>query len=160
MGAKYIMICYRKATIDDLEQLVRLRLEFLREIQGGKSAEQEAEVRQAFESYLRTAMARKEFIAWVACDGEQIVGTSGLCFCMLPPSHKNVTGRAADILNMYTQSNYRNRGIATNLFKKITDEAVSLGYKNLFLHATEKGKPLYLKFGFKCTDNEMVLNVE
>jgi GNAT superfamily N-acetyltransferase len=58
-------------------------------------------------------------------------------------------------MNMFTSPNYRNRGIGTALFKKIVDEAKQLGYKKITLYATEMGRPLYEKYGFKDVHNAM-----
>jgi GNAT superfamily N-acetyltransferase len=63
-------------------------------------------------------------------------------------------------MNMYTQPNYRKQGIAMYLFAQMIAEAKRLGYQKLCLHATEKGKPLYRKYGFRGTNDEMILNLE
>ena len=58
-------------------------------------------------------------------------------------------------MNMYTFPNYRNRGIGAELFKRIVDEAKQLGYKKITLNASDMGRPLYEKFGFKNVNNGM-----
>lgn len=154
------MFEYRKANINDVAELVRLRIEFLKEAHNIESENNDPDLERSLTNYFNGTLNNNSFIAWLALDKNEIVGTSGLCFYTLVPSERNLTGKVAYIMNMYTQPNYRNKGIATYLFQKMIDEAKSLGYKKLALHATEKGKPLYLKCGFKVTNNEMMLNLE
>lgn len=154
------MIEYRNANKNDIDELVRLRIEFLKEAQNIESDSNDPSVKISLVNYFSSTMNNNSFIAWLALDKNKIVATSGLCFYTLPPSYKNLTGNIAYIMNMYTQPNYRKKGIATFLFEKMIDEARRLGYKKLCLHATEKGKSLYIKYGFKDTNDEMILNLE
>ena len=55
------------------------------------------------------------------------------------PTHHNPSGNKAYIMNMYTNPKYRRKGIAISL------------------EATDMGKPLYEKYGFKKMNNEMEL---
>lgn len=152
------MIEYRKASLNDINELVRLRIEFMKELNNIQSGSNDAELKQSLLDYFSRNMPSDSFVAWLAIENDRIVGTSGLCFYTLPPSYKNISGKAAYIMNMYTVPSCRNRGIAAGLFEKVLHEAKSLGYRKVCLHATDMGKSLYLKFGFKETDNEMVLN--
>ncbi len=151
------MIEYRKANIDDVAELVSLRIEFLKEIRNIQTDCNDSEIWKSLAEYFRTNLKNNSFIAWLALDNGRIVATSGLCFYTLVPSSKNLTGKVAYIMNMYTHPNYRNRGIATYLFQKMIDEAKNLDYQKIALHASEQGKPIYCKFGFENTDDEMVL---
>jgi GNAT superfamily N-acetyltransferase len=157
MGGHKI-IKYRKANIEDINELVRLRIEFMKEAMNIDNDQNDQVVRKALVEYFNRTMKDNNFIAWLAIDGSAIVGTSGLCFYTLPPSYKNISGDAAYIMNMYTQPLYRCRGIAASLFEKTVLEAKSMGYKKISLHATEMGKQVYKKFGFKEKDDEMVLD--
>lgn len=153
------MIDYRLATQKDIEALVRLRIDFLEEFQPD-ACEQKTECQKLLHEYFTSAIPRSEFVAWLAEDGGKIVGTSGLSFYSIAPSLKNLTGKIAYILNMYTIPSYRGKGIASALFERIVGEAKNRGYKKILLHATESGRPVYQKFGFKSTDNEMALDLD
>ncbi|MGE5604554.1 MAG: GNAT family N-acetyltransferase [Bacteroidota bacterium] len=153
------MIEYRKTNINDVTELVRLRIEFLKETRNVQTDSNDSEIQKSLTEYFRTTLNNNSFIAWLALADGRIVGTSGLCFYTLVPSYRNLTGKVAYIMNMYTQPVYRHRGIATYLFQKMIDEAQNLGYQKLVLHASEQGRPLYQKFGFKNADNEMILNM-
>jgi GNAT superfamily N-acetyltransferase len=153
------MLEYRKATKEDICELVRLRIDFIREVQNLTKGDDVSDLKQSLIEYFSDAIITNSFVAWLALENNRIVATSGLCFYTLPPSYKNLSGKTAYIMNMYTEPDYRKRGIAMQLFDKICDEAKTLGYKKLCLHATESGKPLYLKYGFKDQSNEMVFSI-
>lgn len=153
------MITYRKATINDIDDLVRTRIEFIKEVQNLETDFDLSSLKESLCNYFTNTIGENAFIAWLALDNNRIVATSGLCFYTLPPSYKNLSGKVAYIMNMYTVREYRNQGIAAHLFQRVIEEARGLGYKKISLHATESGKPLYTRFGFKEKDDEMVLNL-
>lgn len=154
------MIEYRKANLKDINELVRLRIVFLQEMGNKAISSEDENLRKALYEYFEEKVLKNEFAAYLALEKDEIIATSGLCFYTLPPSYKNPTGKVAYIMNMYTSSSYRKQGIAKVLFQKIIEEAQLRGYKYISLHATEKGRPLYLKFGFKDLNTEMTLKIE
>ncbi len=151
------MIEYFKATENDIDELVILRMDFLKEAQGISDNKKDKKLTLSLKNYFIDAFKKKEFISWIAKDNNNIIATSGMCFYTLPPSYKNITGKIGYIMNMYTKPDYRRRGIASDLFKKLIDEADKLGILKLSLHATDAGKPVYLKQGFTEETTEMKL---
>ena len=55
---------------------------------------------------------------------------------------------------------YRKSGMASKLFELIVQEAESLGCTEVFLNATEMGRPIYEKFGFTDIQNDMVYYIK
>ena len=149
------MIIYRKAILTDSEKLAEIRSFFLKEMKNETSEEDRIVFEQANLEYFRKTLCDNTFISWVALDNEVIIATSGLSFSVVPPFPDVLNGKVAYIMNMYTFPNYRNRGIGTELFKKIVDEAKQLGYKKITLNASDVGRPLYEKHGFKDVHNGM-----
>lgn len=153
------MIEYRKANMNDIQELIRLRIDFIQEMQKIEQDSDVKRLRESLQEYFNDKMSYDSFIAWLAEENNTIVGTSGVCFYTLPPSFKNISGNVAYIMNMYTEPSFRNRGIASALFAKAVEEAKCRGYKKISLHATEMGKPIYTRFGFRVSENEMVLDL-
>ena len=149
------MITYRKAVLSDAEKLAEIRSYFLKEMKNETSDEDRIIFEQATLEYFRKALCDNTFISWIALDDKVIIATSGLSFSVVPPFPDVLDGKVAYVMNMYTFPNYRNRGIGTELFKKIVDEAKQLGYKKITLNASNMGKPLYEKYGFKDVHNGM-----
>jgi ribosomal protein S18 acetylase RimI-like enzyme len=154
----------RQAEATDLEVLVDLRLMFLEEVNGGPAPDG---LRESLHGYFTRTLASGEFRAWLAVSNvtrdthaEQIVGTSGLVFMSRPPSHTNLGGRDAYIMNMYTLPACRGRGIGTALFGRVLEHIETSGCEKALLHATEQGRALYEKFGFRVPDSEVEMTLK
>ncbi len=148
------MIEFRKATIEDIDTLAKVRIDFLCE--ANQLTEEEKEVLlTANRQYFTETMADSSFAAWIALDGADIAGTSGITFYKVPPNASCPTGKTAYISNMFTYPCFRKQGIASRLFSLIVDEAKINGYKKVLLNATDMGKPLYARFGFQDTAGDM-----
>jgi GNAT superfamily N-acetyltransferase len=151
------MIDYRTAILTDIDDLISLRMVFLKEVESVYNPKYESEVNSSFSKYLQETIPAESYVSWLAVKDGKIVATSGLSFNTVPPSYGNHTGKEAYIMNMYTIPEYRRKGIARNLFVKTLEEAKKRGVGKIRLHATEKGRPLYLKYGFEERGDEMVL---
>lgn len=58
-------------------------------------------------------------------------------------------------MNMYTAPKYRRQGIAFHTLDLLVKDAREHGITQIALEATDMGRPLYEKFGFKKMENEM-----
>ena len=168
------MIEYRKATVDDAAVLAKYRRMFLSEANQIDSHTNRieshtnridsesalAEMEAANLLYFSAALADGSFVAWLAVDGGEIVATSGLTFSTMPPSFKVPNGKTAYIMNMYTLPSHRRQGVGTELFRRIVGEAVGAGCAKITLSATDMGRPLYEKYGFRDSHGSMVYYVE
>lgn len=154
------MITYRKATLADLEELVRLRIEFLKEVQNVETRQYSEEaLRISLREYLSKSMQNDEFVAWLAIAENEIIATSGLVFFQITPGFTLIDGKIAYILNIYTLPQWRGKGVGKQIFDCILQEAVNRGYKRVSLHASDDGRPVYEKFGFRLTGDEMELSI-
>jgi len=149
----------RRATMDDLETLVTLRLKL--EYEDHPADEQPpAELARALNAYLAEALPSEQMLIWVAEASGKIVATSGLIFFQKPPTEHNPSGQDAYILNMYTLPDWRGQGIATALVQTILAYVRQTPARRIWMYATPAGKPLYEKLGFTVrtrTNTEMDL---
>ena len=150
------MIEYRKATISEIETLTRIRMDFLRDVKNMQNDEDEEILYKSNKEYLAASMADGSFVSWIAIDDGKIIAVSGVSFYTLPPNKSCPTGKTAYISNMYTYPPYRKQGIATKLFGLAVQEAKNNGAIKILLNATTMGRPIYEKFGFKSTEDEMI----
>ncbi|MCL2461477.1 MAG: GNAT family N-acetyltransferase [Defluviitaleaceae bacterium] len=150
------MIEYRRAVLADAEELARIRSVFIAEVNDLEPDDgRVSAMKRANLAYFTSALADGSFIAWLAVHEDEIVATSGLSFSIVPPNFACMDGRVAYIMNMFTFPAYRGQGIATELFARIAEEAKSLGYGKITLNATDTGRPIYEKYGFKDMHGEM-----
>jgi len=154
------MIKYRKATQNDIADLAKIRSKFLLEARDIRTESERDLMEKSNREYFETAFADDSFVAWLALDGDNIIATSGLSFYVVPPTCQCPDGKVAYIMNMTTFPEYRKQGIGTELFRRIVEEAKIRGYKKITLNATNMGRPLYEKYGFKDVVGDMVFYIE
>lgn len=153
-------IIFRKATSADVEDLVRLRMAFLKEVQKPETRQlDDVTLEQILRLYFQKNVENEKFVAWLALHGDEIVATSGLCFFQIAPGFTLQDGKIAYILNIYTLPEWRRKGLGKQIFDHILQEAKSRGYKRISLHASDEGRPVYEKFGFRLTGDEMELQL-
>ncbi|MCL2388495.1 MAG: GNAT family N-acetyltransferase [Defluviitaleaceae bacterium] len=158
-------IIFRKATISDAENLAKTRSLFLLEVADecppAKGIEKAAisKLEAANKAYFEQNLPNNNFIAWIALENDKIVATSGMSFSIVPPNYENPDGKVAYIMNMFTLPTHRKQGLAAELFKRITEEAKHQGYIKITLNATEAGRRVYEKYGFKDVKGDMVFYV-
>ena len=145
----------RQANVGDTEALTALRLRFLQEIGYGGD-----DVSDAVREYFEHSVPTGEFVAWLAQRSGQIVGTSGLVFVRKPPHGRNLTGREAHVMNMYTIPQYRRQGVATALLESIRRFVVDAGVTCIRLNTTVGATRVYHALGFRSDTSEMVLQLD
>lgn len=149
------MVEYRKAQISDIEDLLRIRIDFLIDVKKINSKEEEEKTYKSNKAFLEDYLINGDFVQWIALCENKIVATSSVTFYTLPPTSARPNGKVGYIGNMFTYSEYRNRGIATKLFDLAVKEAKENGCGIVLLDATEMGRPMYEKYGFKKADDAM-----
>lgn len=138
----------RKATIKDIEKLIGLRIDFLREEMGNLSADEETAIRAQLATYFAEQIDR-DFIAVLAEADDRIVSTAFLAMSEKPANPVFITGKTGTLLNVFTYPGHRRKGYATKTVCRIIEEAKKLGVSSIDLSASEAGKPLYEKLGFE-----------
>lgn len=152
-------LLYKKVTIDDLSELVKTRIEVLRAANKLDAAVDMSEVEKQSEDYYKEALQDGTHAAYLVYDGEVFVGAGGVSFFRVMPTYHNPTGNKAYIMNMYTNPDYRRRGIACRTLGLLVEAAKEKGITSICLEATEMGRPLYEKYGFVKMNDEMELPV-
>jgi ribosomal protein S18 acetylase RimI-like enzyme len=147
----------RKATVQDIEEIIRLRLELFKELGEVQSEQEEALVTTATKKYLEESLSNNEFISFLALSNNNVISVSGMVLFKRPPYLDNLKGLEAYILNMYTIPQYRGKGLARKLLENCIEECKKIGVKRIWLHASEDGIPLYKKMGFTFKNSEMEL---
>jgi GNAT superfamily N-acetyltransferase len=144
-------ITFRKLSARELAQFISLRIAQLRE----EGAREELDLVPALTDYYHRHMADGTFVSWLALDGERIIGTSGMSFVEKPPYFSCPTGRIGLLSSMYTDPDYRRRGIAKELLGRVVEEAREYGCGAVQITASDAGVLLYTDFGFVKNGNFM-----
>ena len=95
------------------------------------------------------------FVSWLAFDGENIVGTSGISFVEKPPYFGCPSGKIGLLSSMFMNPDYRRKGIAKELLSSVVNDAREYGCGTVQITASDIGGKLYTDFGFVHNDNFM-----
>ena len=137
-------ISYCKLSEEQLDVFISMRIKQLRE----EGAKEDFDLKPALANYYMRHMADGTFVSWLAFDNEKIVGTSGLSVVEKSPYFSCPSGRIGLLSSMFTDKDYRRRGIAKTLLSHIVDEARRAGCGTVQITASDMGVLLYTDFGF------------
>lgn len=144
-------ITYKKLTEKELDTFIEMRIHQLRE----EGAKEEIDLHPALRDYYERHMADGTFVSWLAMNGEQIVGTSGMSFVEKPPYFGCPSGKMGLLSSMFTAKECRRKGIAKELLSRVVEEARAYGCGTVQITASDMGVLLYTDFGFKMNGNFM-----
>ncbi len=148
---------YKKATIEDIDELVRTRIIVLRAANKlSDDVDMSLVEKESYEYYMR-ALETGEYIAYLVYDNGTFIGAGGVSFYQVMPTYHNPTGKKAYIMNMYTVPEYRRQRIAFHTLDLLVKDAREQGMTQIALEATDMGRPLYEKYGFVKMEDEMEL---
>ena len=150
-------LIYKIASIEDLEVLVKTRIEVLRAANKLDDSVDMSEVEAESRTYYKKALADGSHTAILVFDGDKFADAGGVSYYSVMPTYHNPSGRKAYIMNMYTKPEYRRRGIAFKTLDLLVSDAKNKGIAAISLEATNMGRPLYEKYGFVKMEDEMEL---
>lgn len=142
---------YRKLSEKELDVIIEMRINQLRE----EGAKEDIDLKPALLDYYKRHMKDGTFVSWVALDGNNIIGTSGMSFVEKPPYFGCPSGKIGLLSSMFTNPNYRRNGIAKELLSRIVNEAKQYGCGTIQITASDMGVKLYTDFGFEHNGNFM-----
>lgn len=107
--------------------------------------------------WLARALADGSYRHWIALNSAgRVCGGGGVLLCPWPPNPKDPCPQRAVILNVYTEPEFRKRGIARQVMLAILAWVKKENFRAVNLHASQEGRHLYETLGFEAT-NEMRL---
>ena len=142
---------YKRLTENELDTFIEMRINQLRE----EGSKEDIDLRPALKAYYLRHLADGTFVSWLAFDGEKIVGTSGMSFVEKPPYFACPSGKIGLLSSMFTNPDYRRKGIARELLSRVVKEAKDYGCKTVQITASDMGVKLYTDFGFVHNQNFM-----
>ena len=149
------MIAYQKLTKKELDTFIQMRIRQLRE----EGATEDIDLVPALQDYYNRHMSDGTFVSWLAMDGDRIVGTSGMSFVEKPPYFGCPSGKMGLLSSMFTDPEYRRKGIAKELLSRVVEEARAYGCGTVQITASDMGVLLYTYFGFVKNGNFMQLKL-
>jgi GNAT superfamily N-acetyltransferase len=150
-------ISLREATLDDIPEIVRQRRRMYEDMHYNDAASLESSA-SLNTAYLQKAIPEGSFRHWLAYSGSRAVAGGAVLVVPWPAHPYDLECRRATILNVYTEPEYRRRGIARKLMETMIAWCRKEGFARINLHASEHGRHLYESLGFESS-NEMRLKL-
>ena len=150
-------IIIREGTIADIPEIARQRRRMCEDMNYTDAVALSTMVTVTAD-YLNKAIPEGSFHSWLACDHARVVAGGAVVISSWPAHAYDLECRRATILNVYTEPEYRRRGIARRIMETMIAWCKQQGFGRVSLHASERGRPLYQSLGFEDS-NEMRLNL-
>ena len=135
----------RLATGEDAQHIIELAAIMYRAM--GLDADH-PEWRATADRMIRERNGSDECAVFVSDDGGRVVACGGVTTTIRLPGPGNPTARYGYIQWIVTDPGARRRGHARAVFEAILSWLRERGIRNVELHATPEGEPLYRAFGF------------
>jgi GNAT superfamily N-acetyltransferase len=153
----------RLASVDDIPVITRHRAEMFSDM-GQLPSTLYADLVTKSGAYLRQAIPAGEYTGWLAshsAEPREIIAGAGVQRRRILPHPltrsaelRVAHGHQAIVLNVFTEKDWRRKGLAVLLMQHVLDWARGADVETLVLHASDDGRRLYEKLGFVQT-NEM-----
>lgn len=153
------MITYGIATVDDLDMLVQMRVEFLHDMHPEYDEETLLQLDIGAREYIQKQLMADAYVGFLGKVDEVVVCSGALLIYALPPLRDRYPRKIGHVLNFYTKKEFRKCGYGQGLMTYIQAYAKENGFQRLFLFATEDGYPLYKKTGYIDSNKAMEYNL-
>jgi GNAT superfamily N-acetyltransferase len=155
-GRRTTIFEIREAGLPELEVILHHRRSMFRDMREGTVEELDRMVAAARPMFAK-AVENGSYHHWVAmADDGRVAAGGGVLLCPWPANPREACTERAVILNVYTEPEFRRRGLARQVMQVILEWVKAHGLASVNLHASDEGRFLYESVGFKPT-NEMRL---
>ena len=139
----------RRATLSDLNSLVDQRRKMWEDLGHGERSIMDAGDRK-YRVWARDRLRNGTFLGWVAENVKgRIVGGGCLWLAPVQPRPWLKKRRQPYLLSMYTDPSFRGKGVALRIVEEAVKWSRANGYSWVSLHASEFGRGIYRRLGFK-----------
>ena len=146
-------VTVRRATVADIPLLLRYRRAMAFDMGTTDAAALDAMI-AAVEPYLQEAMPTGRWHAWIAEPG----GCGAVEIVQWIPGATDPTPLRAWMHNIFIEPEHRRRGIGRLLTQTMIAWCREQGFRSVYLHASDQGRPLYTALGFTAaTEMRLVL---
>lgn len=154
------LISIRRAAQSDAPMIARHRVEMFRDMGQVPTEGLAAVLLAESSSALASALGDGTYVGWLALDGgDRVVAGAGAHIKaqfprVIPDGSGVASGAVPLVVNVYTEPEWRRKGVARALMTALMEWAVQQGCDRIVLHASDAGRALYTSLGFEPT-NEM-----
>ena len=146
------------AILEDIPELSRLRYQLYAE-QEVVIAESADGYHDRFAAFATQALAFEDWRAWVARDGDRLVGAMWLQTVHRVPVPGKRAGPIGYLTNVYVEPGYRNAGVGAQMLAGVTAWCRQEGFSAVIVWPTERSRPFYSRSGFDRPNEPLVMEL-
>ncbi len=147
----------RRAGVNELNKVLHHRRSMFLDM--GFEGNTVEEAMAISETMFADAMKQDRYAGWFVEDvNGAVVAGGGIVLIEFQPGPRDPSTYRAWVVNMYTEREHRGKGLARELMQIMTLWSRQQGFRNLYLHSSKEGRPIYESLGFTPT-NEMSLGL-
>ena len=148
MIVEVIFVNVRMAALNDIDSLIKVRFDYFAAEVWQLTSEQHEVIENSLRQYYPKHLNIDFFAAFVEA-GSEIASAAFLAISEKPANLSFPTGKVGTVLNVFTYPEYRKKGYASSTMNALICEAKKQNLSYIELSASQSGKPLYEKLGFK-----------
>lgn len=141
--------------IFSLEQLLDWRQEVIRNVFGTESS---SELMENNAEFYKKHITDGSHLAFLALEDDVPVGCGAVCLTDELPSPDNPSGKCGYLMNIYVREQFREKGVAHAIVRKLVEEAQKRDCGKIYLETTPEGRPVYESLGFRDLPDMMKLH--
>ena len=141
----------RLATVADAPTLAAMRYDFRSSLQ--PATEDRGAFTARVEAWMRERLVSPDWRAWVAVDGERILGNIWLHRMEKMPNPVGEAAAVGYITNTFVLPELQSGGIGTALLRAVVEFSEREGYHTLILWPAPRSRAFYMRQGFEARDN-------
>lgn len=146
-------ISVRLAAKEDIPELVRLRLAYFDEEFGVLPQAQLAAISAQLPQYFAAHLGADCIAVAAALPDGHLAACALLTVTENPANPSFPNGRSGYVLGVFTEPEYRGRGLATHIMRQVLEEAMRLRLDTVRLSASDMGKGIYARLGFAVKES-------
>lgn len=143
-------VVFRSATPQDAAQIVH---------HGHSWGRATNEDRATYQTWVTSALERGIYHARFACINDRVVAGAGVLYFEGGPALGSSSPLRARLVNVFTEPEYRRRGLSGALCTQVLNDARERGVQLISVACTADSRAIYERLGFKSYPAEMRLIV-
>ena len=117
MNNEDVKITIRETNIEDLDLLVKMRIDFIVDLKPCDNENKIEEIRIITREYLKDLILMNEYIGFIGKRGNEPICCAGLLIYRLPPLIDATDRVQGHVLNVYTYPEYRQMGYGKKMME-------------------------------------------